>query len=106
MPPSSIQTFSPKQFCIEVNERSATTWWDASKLCGDQDAHLCTWDEWYYTCQKSGSGTINMINDWEWTNTGQPGATPTATVVGNGSCTGSDAVPMSNTKSFRCCFTR
>ncbi|NPD46762.1 collagen-like protein [Lentimicrobium sp. S6] len=95
-----------EQFCIEVNERSAITWWDASKLCGDQDSRLCTWDEWYYTCQKSGSGTTNMTNDWEWLNTGQPGASPTATVVGNGSCNDASTEDMSNNKSFRCCFTR
>lgn len=95
-----------EQFCIEVNEHSADTWWNASKACGDQNSHLCSWDEWYYVCQKSGSGTINMTNDWEWTNSGQPGGTPTATVLGNGSCTSSSTETMSNTKTFRCCFTR
>ena len=95
-----------EQFCIEVNENSADTWWNASKFCGDQNSHLCTWDEWYYTCQKSGSGTINMTNDWEWTNTGQPGAIPSATVIGSGSCLDSSTELMSITNSFRCCFTR
>jgi len=93
-------------FCVEVNENGADNWWNAAKFCGDQNAHLCTWNEWYYVCQKSGSGTINMTNDWEWTSEGQAGGSPTATVVGNGSCTSSSTEAMGNTKSFRCCFSR
>ena len=95
-----------EQFCIEVNERSASTWWNASKFCGDQDSHLCSWDEWYYTCQKTGSGTINMTNDWEWTDEGQGGAIPSANVVGNGGCISSSTDDMNNTNTYRCCFTR
>ncbi len=95
-----------EDFCIEVNENGADTWWNAAKFCGDQNAHLCSWNEWFYVCQKTGSGTINMTNDWEWTNDGQAGASPTATIVGDGSCTSSDTDNMSNSKSFRCCFSR
>jgi len=90
----------------EVNERTANTWWNASKACGDLNASLCTWDEWYYTCQKSGSGTVNMTNDWEWTNYGQPGGTSTATVVGNTACDKSNTAVMTATNTFRCCFAR
>jgi hypothetical protein len=95
-----------EEFCIEVNENTADTWWDAVKYCGDQDSHVCSWQEWYYTCQKSGSGTINMTNDWEWTSGGISGAPNTATVVGNSSCTSSNTDAMTNSNTFRCCFTR
>ena len=94
------------EFCIEVNERAADSWWNAAKTCGDQSAHLCSWNEWYYVCQKAGSGTINMTNDWEWTDDGQAGGAPTATIVGNGGCTASSTDSMSNSKTFRCCFSR
>lgn len=95
-----------EEFCIEVNENTAETWWNAAAYCGDQNAHLCSWQEWFYVCQKSGSGTINMTNDWEWTGEGQSGSPSNATVVGNGSCTGSNSESMSNTNTFRCCFSR
>ena len=95
-----------EEYCIEVNENTSDTWWNAAKYCGDQNAHLCSWQEWYYVCQKSGSGTINMTNDWEWTGDGQTGSPSTATVVGNGSCNGSSSESMNNSKTFRCCFSR
>jgi hypothetical protein len=95
-----------EEFCIEVNERTGDTWWNAAKTCGDLNAHLCSWNEWYYVCQKSGSGTINMTNDWEWTMDGIAGGTPKATVVGDGSCTNSGTNSMSANTSYRCCFSR
>jgi hypothetical protein len=95
-----------EEFCIEVNENTADSWWNAAKYCGDQNSHLCSWQEWFYVCQKSGSGTINMTNDWEWTGEGLTGSPSSATVVGNASCNSSSTDAMTNTNTFRCCFSR
>jgi len=93
-----------EEFCIEVNERVSTDWWNANKNCGDLNAHICSWNEWYYACQKPGNGTINMTNDWEWTIVGIAGGT--ATTVGNGDCKNSSTETMTNSKTYRCCFSR
>lgn len=95
-----------RDYCIEINERSQAYFFDAAIACGDIGARMCSWGEWYYAAQKTGLGLTNVTNNWEWVNssTNNPGQVKT---VGFGGITaGSIHNAASNTRSFRCCFTK
>ncbi|MBN4062487.1 hypothetical protein JYU20_04740, partial [Bacteroidales bacterium AH-315-I05] len=96
-------TAANKQFCIEDNERAAATWFVAAQTCGDADARLCTWSEWYYACNKL--VLTAEINNWEWVE-GDSNANGSAKVVGSGSITSDSGATTSSSFSYRCCFGR
>ncbi len=92
------------EYCIEKNERTATTWWNAVATCGSLNAHLCKWDEWYFAATNAiPLGLINLTGAWEWVADGGGGAT--VRYVGLNLIDESlTIVPYStNVYSFRCC---
>ncbi|MFA5008748.1 MAG: hypothetical protein WC546_05960 [Candidatus Omnitrophota bacterium] len=90
-----------KGFCIEVNQRAASSWNSAVGTCAANGAQLCSYTEWRYACANSLGN--NMTNDWEWV------ADVTDNVeddeqlgVGSGSC--SAVKDTEGSRTFRCCM--
>lgn len=97
-------------YCIEIEERAAASWWVATITCMNKNANLCSMSEWTYACQKSGLGLNNMVNNYEWVNSAANNATTSKTVgldyQGNPGCDyGSYAAPTA-LNSYRCCFSK
>jgi hypothetical protein len=95
-------------YCIEPAAHDTLYMDDAALLCGNMNARLCTWGEWYRACAQSGTlGLANMGNQWEWTN-GSANGPGSARVVGATSCTHAGTGPAFDTmpRKFRCCYDR
>ena len=93
-------------YCIEINERTATYFYQAAMNCNAENARLCRWGEWYYACQKAGVATVNMTNsNWEWTD---DAANATVRVAGLSSCTALNVSNVTTTtlRPYRCCYTK
>lgn len=95
-------------FCIEQVQRDTVDFPEAAVICGDLNARLCTWGEWYVACtQATTLGITDMVGDWEWSNNAANGD-GLVRVVGQYSCSaaatsqGWDLLP----RNFRCCFRR
>ena len=63
-------------FCMEINERTATTWENARQICASLGKRLPEFPEWKYAC-KNVSGLNGMLDStWEWvSNASMPAAT-------------------------------
>lgn len=94
-----------KLFCIENDERAALSFFSATVACYSVNSRLCTWGEWYYACQKSGLGLLNMTNNYEWVDsaTNESGYVRTA---GSASCVGTGQGIATTTFKFRCCYSK
>lgn len=94
-------------YCIEVNERDTARFDGASIACGNADARLCSWGEWYAACvQAAALGLNDMTGNWEWTNNAA-NADHNARVVGQANCPhagASNGYDFAN--HYRCCFKR
>ncbi len=95
-------------FCIEATQHDTVDFDEAAITCGDLNARLCTWGEWYVACTRAAQlGLTDMIGDWEWSNNAANGD-GLVRVVGQFSCTaaatsqGWDLIP----RNFHCCFRR
>lgn len=90
-------------YCIEKDEHNGT-FWTAAMYCQNIGANLCSWSEWYYACQQSGSlGLNSMTNNWEWIKWAKNEPNQAAT-VGNAGCTYTLHRLLTTNSSFRCCF--
>lgn len=98
--------------CIETTEKSAATFWDALRDCGDRNARLCSWGEWQNACLDAiALGLSSMTGNWEWIDSaGNYNGTTLDTMVriaGNTGCTDADNGVQSTTSyPYRCCYTR
>lgn len=108
-----LENFCPSGFtkvnnsyCIEADENNASNLWDAIINCKSKNAKMCTWAEWYYACQKTGLGLLNMTNNFEWLNC--PINNPNqALIIGNGDClTGTASHATTTSYNFRCCYAK
>ena len=91
------------EYCIEKNERTATTWWNAIQICGSLNAHLCEWSEWYLGAANAiNLELLNVIGNREWVSEGGSGVV--VKFVGPDSITESATTnnPL-DLNSFRCC---
>lgn len=106
-------------YCIEIDERAPARFYDAIETCGSINAKLCSWDDWYYACQKVDiSPALNdMTGVWEWVDAGGNNYNPalsnsnTAHVVGETGCTNhfTEGIRIDATNDFvllpyRCCY--
>jgi hypothetical protein len=96
-----------QQYCIEVNERGPSTFFDAALLCAENGLRLCTWTEFYQGCIESGTlGLQDMIGNHEWVDTAM-NEDNYARVVGRLSCATSGGLAAGVGQArFRCCHTR
>ena len=95
-------------YCIEPTAHDTVYLDDASLICGNLNARVCSWGEWYHACTQAGNlGLQNMGNQWEWTNSTANGV-GAARVVGATSCTHAGVGPAYDTlaRKFRCCYDR
>jgi hypothetical protein len=94
-------------FCIEPDERAATTYLSAVDSCFSINAHLCTWGQWYYACQKTSLGLLNMTNNYEYIDDTSDHSN-TVLISGNGSCTTTYSFTITDkgTYSYRCCYNK
>lgn len=94
-------------FCIETNERSATTYLSAKSTCTGLDdsthgrAHLCTHNEWHMACER-GTGLSNMTNNWEWV--ADLGDSSPAFLAGSGGCCALGSSDITISYAYRCCL--
>ena len=106
-------------YCIEIDEQTPASFYDAVKACGAKNAKLCRWDNWYFDCQKyQASGELNnMIDNWEWTDEGgnnlnyATSVYNTVHVAGEGGCTENFTRGIKEDTStdfvklpYRCCY--
>ena len=93
------------QYCIQVEENSATSFWAAANYCYNSNLRLCTWGEWYYSCQKAGLiGINNTTNNYEWVNSGT-NSSGRVVVIGNGNCTTTTTTDATiGIRNYRCCY--
>ena len=94
-------------YCIEQAQHDTLTWLDAAIVCGNMDARLCSWGEWYAACtQATALGLQNMTGDWEWTNNAAA-SDHSVRVVGNFSCPHAGVTNgFDFARNFRCCYKR
>jgi hypothetical protein len=109
-----------REYCIQQVENTAVYFWNAVRNCGDQNARVCTWGEWYYACFNSTQlGLTDMTGNWEWIDGGgnalgftTPGTNFTGLQVGQTSCTEaiSSIIDTTHTnvraqpKPYHCCY--
>lgn len=108
-----------EHYCIQPVENDSAYFWPAAKYCGDLNAKLCTWGQWYYACQKTGLGITDMTNNWEWVDVGgnlltwtTPPAANTGSMVGENGCSNVQTAIADPThthsrafpKTYRCCY--
>jgi hypothetical protein len=56
------------EYCIEPNERAASTFFQAALACMSEDRRLCSWGELVAACLSATQlGLNNMVGNWEWT---------------------------------------
>lgn len=92
-------------YCIEKNETAASTFFNAIINCSQKNARLCTWNEWYYACQKSGLTLTNMINNYEWIDSAT-NSTNQVVMVGNTGCLFKSLATNTTNQFFRCCYSK
>jgi len=97
-------------YCIETNERAATSYFNAKSICaglkptGFSWAHLCDHNEWYVACL-NGTGLSNMTNNWEWVSDFRNSTVGGhAFIAGNGGCDTVHSDGISDPVAFRCCL--
>ncbi len=98
-------------FCIEQDENSVATFWDANVDCGDRNARLCSWSEWYLACVKLGGNLTNMTNNQEYVDSSQNysnsiSSSCWAKQVGDGGCQENERSDPYNLRSYRCCINK
>jgi hypothetical protein len=104
------------EFCITPLEPAPVYFWSAIKNCGNKNARVCSWGEWYYACLKSDElGMSNMTDNFEWldaggnslaisSNTGLMAGDSTCVKI-NSSITDSTVnTSQANPKPYRCCY--
>lgn len=94
------------QYCIEPDERTMESFYDAARICTEAGLRLCTWAEWHSACLlSSGLNLQNMTGNWEYTDdTANEDGTVRVTGV---TCTQATTWLISNgSQAFRCCYTR
>ena len=95
------------KYCIQTDEQVAANWFEANIQCAELNAEICSWSQWYYACQKSSLGLLNMTNNWEWINDGGDDKSNHAKAVGADKCTADDSFKAEfSNNAFRCCFSR
>jgi hypothetical protein len=56
------------EYCIEPDERPASTFFQAALACMSEDRRLCSWGELVAACLSATTlGLNNMVGNWEWT---------------------------------------
>ncbi|MFI5203396.1 MAG: hypothetical protein ACHQF2_02780 [Flavobacteriales bacterium] len=95
-------------YCIEQNERDSLTFFQATAVCGNLNAKLCTWGEWYAACQQLGAGLNNTSGNYEWIDSAGNFSAPNvqAKVAGGANCQDSWSHTTTNNRAFRCCYNR
>jgi len=95
-------------YCIQQNENPTIGFYIAMKDCGDKNAALCTWSEWYYACQKTSLGLSNMNDNFEWIGdaANYTSSQVNARVAGSPTCQNpaSIALTAASNKPYRCCY--
>jgi hypothetical protein len=94
-------------YCIEISERTGTSYLGAVSSCYSINARLCTWGEWYYACQKTSLGLINMTNNYEYVDD-TCDHTNTVLIMGSGACTtySTYAILGVTNYAYRCCYNK
>lgn len=109
-----------REYCVQIDENPAVYFWNAVRHCGDMNARICTWGEWYYACFYSATlGVNSMTGNWEWADGGgnalgftTPPTNYTGLEVGQINCTDamSSIVDTTHTnvraqpKTYHCCY--
>lgn len=98
-------------FCIEINEGPIVDFWTAVDSCGNKDAKICNWGQWYIACKKLGTSLNDMTNNWEWIDSphNYMSANQLKTwikISGNSGCQEQNRMPPeeNNLIRVRCCF--
>ncbi|HLP10811.1 MAG TPA: hypothetical protein VK177_02705 [Flavobacteriales bacterium] len=94
-----------EHYCIEKNESPLVNFFSAIVTCSNKNARLCTWNEWYYACQKSGLGLVNMTNNYEWIDSAT-NSTNQVVILGNGGCLFKALSVNTTPYFFRCCYSK
>jgi hypothetical protein len=83
-------------FCMEKDQRTATTWGSAKETCAAAGGRLPEPAEFQWACYNPPAGLIHMTNDWEWASnhstlflTPSSGYELTAPIMGNAGCNNS-----------------
>lgn len=94
------------QYCIEPDERTAESFYDAARICTESGLRLCTWAEWHSACLlATGLGLQNMTGNWEYTDD-TANEDGTVRIIGM-TCTQATTWLISNgSQTYRCCYTR
>ncbi len=110
-----------EEYCIQPLENASLFFWGAVKNCGEKNARVCSWGEWYYACQNSVAlGILDLTDNWEWIDGGGNSLSWTTPPVSNtglqggngGSCINIQASitdtthnhPRADPKPYRCCY--
>lgn len=56
------------EYCIETDENAAgpSGFYDAIVQCANENAHLCSEEEFHAACVILGANLLNFFDDWEW----------------------------------------
>jgi hypothetical protein len=109
------------EFCVSATEKDSSYFWQAIKTCGNENARICNWSEWYYVCQKTSLGVTDMMGNFEWIDgtgnslgwTNPPTYYTSAMAGGYSNCTELTSAivdtthpyyPRSTPKAFHCCY--
>jgi hypothetical protein len=93
-------------YCISKEELGTGFFHEAVVACNNLNARLCTWSEWTYACFIHISSLQNMINDFEWIDSGAVSESG-AKVTGGGTCRyNGSRNTTTQISSIRCCYVR
>ena len=92
------------KYCIQTNENTPDTWWNANDACYAAGARLCSWGEWYVACNNT-AGLNTMTDNQEWVDDASNGSS-NAKVAGDGYCKAVGGPSDDSYEAFRCCYTK
>lgn len=93
-------------YCIEIDESNADYFFEASVVCSNKNARLCTWAEWTYACINFSQELNSMTNNYEWVDSGSV-TEDGARVTGSGSCFFNSSRRTGDHQiNFRCCYNK
>jgi hypothetical protein len=102
-------TVDAGSYCIEIDERTAQTWFEAARACRQAGRRLCSPGEWAAACLDAQAlGLKNMTGGREWVDNWSVVPVSTTTDVrpitfGSPGCTDVDSRSATNLIAFRCC---
>jgi len=91
-------------YCIEINERSSDSWWNAAAACQASGFTLCSASQWYAACNNGAITLAGKTDNFEWVDAMV--STTNAITLGGTSCAAVGSSVFAGPFTYRCCYSK